>query len=91
MQQYHNILDTLKSYRKDLTETLKENKLFFDTDEINLSVDNHKINYHRWLHPNQGDWELEWLFNDYKLSCIKKHPQFLGGVGRGDPYGSVRM
>ena len=72
MQKYNNILDTLESYRQDLTKALKENKLYFDTDEINLSVGNNKINYHRWLHPNQGDWELEWLFNDYKLSCIKK-------------------
>ena len=32
MQQYHNILDTLKSYRKDLTETLKEKTADLDLE-----------------------------------------------------------
>ena len=72
MRQYHDVLERLKSYREKLDEVLKENGVYFGTEEINLLVNNHKINYHRWLHPMQGEWELEWLFNEYKLSCIKK-------------------
>ena len=56
-------IETIKEHREAVLNFLKETNNYYNTLEINLEVDNKKINYHRWLHPYQGKWELEALFN----------------------------
>ena len=39
---------------------------------MKISLFKFYINYHRWLHPNQGDWETTALFTPQKLKYIEK-------------------
>jgi len=67
-----NIIETIKGHRESVLNFLKETNNYYNTLEINLEVDNKKINYHKWLHPYQGSWELEALFNIKEMSNISK-------------------
>tara|TARA_R110002153_G_scaffold73412_3_gene191512 strand:- start:2019 stop:2855 length:837 start_codon:yes stop_codon:yes gene_type:complete len=65
-------IETIKEHREAVLNFLKETNNYYNTLEINLEVDNKKINYYRWLHPYQGKWELEALFNPKELNNISK-------------------
>ena len=65
-------LEKIKKYREEVLDVLSNNQFYFGTKVINLNVDDKEINYHRWLHPWQGDWELEYLFNSNSLKNISK-------------------
>jgi len=73
MKQYNKeLFDRVNSYREQVLNVLKNNGNYHYTNEINLEMGKFKINYHRWLHPYQGSWELESLFNPLKLKYVEK-------------------
>ena len=65
-------IERIKKHREAVLNYLKQTNNHYNTIEINLEVDGTKINYHRWLHPYQGSWELEALFNSKELNNISK-------------------
>jgi FkbM family methyltransferase len=65
-------LKRIQEYRISVLNYLKQTNNHYGTDEINLEVNSQKINYHRWLHPWQGNWELECLFNEKELNNTSK-------------------
>lgn len=66
------LFDRIDSYRNDVLDYLKSTNNHYGSSEINLSVDGYDINYHRWKHPYQGDWEVRELFTSDKLRYTKK-------------------
>lgn len=62
----------ISEYRDQVLDTLKQSKNHYDTQVINLNILNKNINYHRWLHPYQGDWEIKALFNEKILTNLSK-------------------
>ena len=62
----------IKSYREQVLNVLKQNGSHYPTKEINLNVGGYEINYHRWMHPWQGDWETTSLFTDEILRNLSK-------------------
>ena len=67
-----DIIENIKQYRKEVLNYLKQTNNHYNTIEINLKVGDKNVKYHRWLHPYQGDWELEALFNPKELNNISK-------------------
>lgn len=67
-----NTTERVKEHREAVLNYLKQTNNYYNTLEVNLEVNNKKINYHRWLHPYQGNWELEALFNPNELNNISK-------------------
>lgn len=67
-----DIIQRLKEHREAVLTYLKQTNHHYGTKEINLKVGNKKINYHRWLHPYQGDWEIDSLFNEKELNNTSK-------------------
>jgi FkbM family methyltransferase len=65
-------MSQLDEYRKQVIEVLKQSNNHYPTQVINLEVADKKINYHRWLHPWQGDWEIKALFNEKILNNLSK-------------------
>ena len=63
-------LKRIQEYRISVLDYLKQTNNHYGTDEINLEVNSQKINYHRWLHPWQGNWELECLFKLIKPNSV---------------------
>ena len=59
-----DIIQRLKEHREAVLTYLKQTNHHYGTKEINLEVGDKKINYHRWLHPYQGNWEIDSLFNE---------------------------
>lgn len=73
MKQYNTeLFDRIKEYRNEFLRVLDKQKRYFYTNEINIEMGKYNINYHRWLHPNQGDWETTELFTPTKLSYTEK-------------------
>ena len=68
MEQLYNI-DT---YRSSVIEELKRTNNHYDTQIVNLTVDSYKFNYHRWLHPYQGHWEVNSVFSSTYLNNLSK-------------------
>lgn len=66
------ILNDITEYRNQVINALKESNNHYNTKIINLEVYNKKINYHRWLHPWQGDWETKSLFTEKILNNLSK-------------------
>ena len=66
------IIERVKEHREAVLNYLKQTNNHYNTTEINLEIDGEKINYHRWMHPFQGNWELEALFNSKELFNISK-------------------
>lgn len=66
----------IKDYRLQVLDVLKQTGNHYDTSVIELERINTKVKYHRWLHPYQGDWEVDYLFTNEILSNLKKiiHP-----------------
>ncbi len=62
----------INSYRKQVLEVLKSSNNHYGTQNINHKVKNWDINYHRWLHPWQGDWEIGYLFTEEILTNLSK-------------------
>jgi len=54
----------IKSYREQVLEYLKQTKNHYSTKRINLQRLNKSFEYFRWLHPYQGDWEVDYLFTE---------------------------
>lgn len=65
-------MENLTEYRNQVIDALKESNNHYNTKIINLEVLNKKINYHRWLHPWQGDWEINYLFTEKILSNLSR-------------------
>jgi FkbM family methyltransferase len=65
-------MQNLTEYRNQVLEVLKQSNNHYPTQIINLEVANKKINYHRWMHPWQGDWEIKALFNEKILNNLSK-------------------
>jgi FkbM family methyltransferase len=65
-------MSQVDEYRKQVIEVLKQSNNHHPTQVINLEVAGKKINYHRWLHPWQGSWEIEALFNEKILKNLSK-------------------
>lgn len=62
----------IKKYREQVLEVLKASNYHYDTQNINHKVKNWDINYHRWLHPLQGDWEIDYLFTEEILTNLSQ-------------------
>lgn len=67
-----NILQRIKKYREEVLSYLKQTNNHYETAQLNLKIDNIEVKYHRWLHPWQGDWEIESLFNSNELKNTSK-------------------
>lgn len=62
----------INSYREQVLEVLKTSNNHYGTQNINHKVKNWDINYHRWLHPWQGNWEIDYLFTEEILTNLSK-------------------
>ena len=62
----------IDTYRNQVLEVLKQSNNHYSTKNIELLVGDKKINYHRWLHPWQGDWETTSLFTETILNNLSK-------------------
>lgn len=62
----------ISEYRNEVIEVLKESGNHYDTDVIKLNRVNRDISYHRWMHPYQGNWEVDYLFTDEILTNLSK-------------------
>jgi FkbM family methyltransferase len=62
----------INEYRTQVLEVLKQSNNHYPTKIINLQVKDKQINYHRWMHPWQGDWEIKGLFNEKILTNLSK-------------------
>ena len=73
MKRYNRqLFDRITTYRNEFLRVLDKQKRYFYTNEINLEMGKYNINYYRWLHPNQGDWETTELFTPMKLEYLQK-------------------
>lgn len=62
----------IEDYRLQVLDVLKQTGNHYDTSVIELERLGRKINYHRWLHPYQGDWEVSSLLTEEILSNLQK-------------------
>ena len=65
-------MSQIDEYREQVLDVLKQSNNHYSTQIINLEVADKKINYHRWMHPWQGDWEIKALFNEKILTNLSK-------------------
>ena len=65
-------LYNITPYRKQVLEALKSSNNYYNTKNITHRVKNWEIDYHRWLHPWQGDWEIDFLFTEEILTNLSK-------------------
>ena len=65
-------MSQVDEYRNQVLEVLKQSNNHYPTNIINLQVGDKQINYHRWMHPWQGDWEIKALFNEKILNNLSK-------------------
>ena len=65
-------MSQIDEYRNQVLEILKQSNNHYPTNIINLQVGDRQINYHRWMHPWQGDWEIRALFNEKILNNLSK-------------------
>ena len=65
-------MSQIDEYREQVLDVLKQSNNHYPTQIINLEVADKKINYHRWMHPWQGDWEIKALFNEKILTNLSK-------------------
>jgi FkbM family methyltransferase len=62
----------IAQYRNQVLEVLKQTNNHYPTKVINLQVEDKNINYHRWMHPYQGDWEVRDVFTKEILNNYSK-------------------
>jgi FkbM family methyltransferase len=62
----------MTQYRNQVLEVLKQTNNHHPTKVINLQVEDVKIDYHRWMHPYQGDWEVRDVFTKQILNNYAK-------------------
>lgn len=62
----------ISDYRNEVLDVLKQTGNHYPTKVINLEIEDRKINYHRWLHPYQGDWEIREVFTKEILDNYSK-------------------
>jgi len=62
----------MANYRNQVLNILKQSNNHHSTQIIELEVLNKKFQYHRWLHPWQGSWEVESLFTEEILTNLSK-------------------
>ena len=67
-----DIISNIKQHREAVLNFLKKTNNHHGTVKVNLEVNDKKINYYRWLHPFQGNWELDALFNKKELDNTSK-------------------
>ena len=65
-------MEDITAYREQVLEVLKQSNNYYDTKIINLNVLGKNIKYHRWLHPWQGDWEINQVFTEEVLTNLSK-------------------
>lgn len=65
-------MNQLNEYRYQVLDILKQSNNHYGTKIINLDINNKHINYHRWMHPWQGDWEVSSLFTPTILNNLSK-------------------
>ena len=65
-------MNQIDEYRHQVIDVLKQSNNHYPTQIINLQVSDKQINYHRWMHPWQGDWEVKTLFNETILNNLSK-------------------
>jgi FkbM family methyltransferase len=65
-------MNQVDEYRHQVIDVLKQSNNHYPTQIINLHVSDKQINYHRWMHPWQGDWEVKTLFNETILNNLSK-------------------
>lgn len=62
----------ISPYRHQVLEVLKKSGNHYSTTPIALNRLGKDFNYHRWLHPYQGDWEVDYLFTEEILTNLSK-------------------
>lgn len=62
----------ISTYRHQVLEVLKQTGNHYTTREISLTRVGKDFSYHRWLHPYQGDWEVDYLFTEEILKNLSK-------------------
>lgn len=62
----------INNYREQVLEVLKSSNNHYNTQIINHKVKDWEIQYHRWLHPWQGSWEITSLFTEEILTNLSK-------------------
>jgi len=62
----------LTAYRNQVLDVLKQTNNHYLTEEIKLKRVSREFKYHRWLHPFQGDWEVNHLFTEEILTNLSK-------------------
>jgi FkbM family methyltransferase len=62
----------MTNYRKQILDILKQSNNHYNTQIIELKVLSKKFQYHRWLHPWQGSWEVDSLFTEEILTNLSK-------------------
>jgi len=62
----------IEPFRNQVLEVLKSTGNHYETTPITLNRVGKEFTYHRWLHPYQGDWEVEYLFSEEILSNLSK-------------------
>lgn len=62
----------IKPFREQVLDVLKKTRNHYGTRRITLNRVGTEFTYHRWLHPYQGDWELEHLFTEEILENLSK-------------------
>ena len=73
MKKYsRELFDNIDSYYNEVLDYLKSTNNYYEREEINFDVGDKHINYYRWQHPYQGDWELTELFTLIKLEYVRK-------------------
>lgn len=65
-------MEAIDSYREQIIEVLKSTNNHYGTQEIVVNVGSWKVKYHRWLHPYQGAWEVNYLFTENILTNLSK-------------------
>ena len=65
-------MQDMKGYRDEFLGVLKQTSNHHNTEIIDLTINGIHFDYHRWLHPFQGDWELREVFTEEKLNNLSK-------------------
>lgn len=66
------IIERIQEYRNAVLDALKKSNNHYRSQKIKIKVNDKSIEYYRWLHPYQGRWELDALFNKEELVNISK-------------------
>ena len=65
-------MQDMKGYRDEFLDVLKQTNNHYGTEIIDLVINDIHFDYHRWLHPMQGEWEMISLFTDEIINNISK-------------------